>query len=129
MGKEITLKITTEFYERLERLAALREVSVAAVLLEELEVAIGQMEISAEEAKMDFEEAEYRKQHTELFEQFAGQYVAIHNGQLVDSDPDEMALYFRIDERFPDEVVLLKQVRELPEPDLYFRSPRFVREG
>ena len=129
MDRETTLTIPSELYERVERLAALREMPVAYVLEEALALAVGQMEITDDEAKMDLEDAAYHSMHPELFEKYAGQHVAIHNEQLVDTDPDEMALYFRIDEQFPDEVVLLKKVRELPEPDLRIWSPRFVRES
>ena len=128
MGIEKTLEIPVELYDRIERLAALKDTPVAYILEKALTLAIDQMEIGDDDARMDLEEAAYHAMHAELFEKYAGQYVAIHNGRLVDSDPDEMALYFRIDERFPDEVVLQKKVRELPEPDLRIRSPRFLRE-
>lgn len=123
-----TLEIPAELYERIERLAAVREESAAYVLEKALAFVEDQPEIDDDDAKMDLEEAAYESIHSELFEKYAGQYVAIHNGQLVDTDPDEMALYFRINERYPNDIVLLKKVRVLPEPDLHYRSPRFYRE-
>lgn len=128
MGAEKTLEIPVELYERIERLAVLKDTPVAYVLEEALTLAIDQMEVADDHAKMDIEDAAYHAMHAELMENYAGQYVAIHNGRVVDADLDEMALYFRIDERFPDEAVLLKKVRELPEPDLWIRSPRLIRE-
>jgi len=35
----------------------------------------------------------------------------------------------RVDERFPDEVILIKRVVTLPEPDLYVPSFRLVPEA
>ena len=64
------------------------------------------------------EKEAYQAMHHELMTQFAGQYVAISQGKLVDNDPNEMALLERINNRFPQQTVLLKQVQPLPEPDL-----------
>lgn len=54
-------------------------------------------------------------------------YVAIHHGQLVDSDSDQGMLVLRV-ERFPDEVILVRQVRTEVEPTFVIRSPRIVRD-
>lgn len=128
MEEKATLTIPTELYERIERLAAVREESVAYVLEEALALVENRSRDWEVSEAMRREEAAYRAMHAELYEKYAGQYVAVFQGKLVDVDPDEMALYFRIDERFPDDVVLMKQVREVPEPVLHFRSPRFYRE-
>lgn len=40
-------------------------------------------------------------------QQYAGQYVAVHAGQVVDSDPERLALYHRLKERFGREPVLM----------------------
>lgn len=128
MGRETTLEITGELYKRVERLAAWRDQSITDALQEMLTVAENRIALLDDEAQMDFEEAAYEIQHKELFKEFAGQYVAIHKGKLVDHDKDELSLYRRINSRFPHDVVLLKKVQEWPEPDLYYRSPRFFRE-
>lgn len=126
MEGEATLTIPVELYQRIERLAAVREASVDYFVQDMLIQAVDQMEITADEAKIDLEDAAYEAMHPELFEKYAGQYVAIHKGKLVDVDEDPMALYLRMDERFPDEVILIKQVTELPEPDLYVPSFRLL---
>ena len=58
---------------------------------------------------------------------YAGEYVAIHQKQLIDHDRDELALLRRLDAQYPNDIVLMKQVRPLPEPELRFRSFRKVR--
>ena len=129
MGRERTLAIPSELYERIERLAATREAPVAYIVQEALALAVDQLEVTADEAKMDLEDAAYQAMHPKLFEKFPGQYVAIHKGELIDVDENEMALYLRVDERFPDEVILIKRVVTLPEPDLYVPSFRLVPEA
>lgn len=129
MEGEATLTIPAELYQRIERLAAVREASVDYFVQDMLIQAVDQMEITADEAKMDLEDAAYEAMQPELFEKYAGQYVAIHERKLVDVDSDPMALYLRLDERFPDEVILIKQVTELPEPDLYIPSFRLLPDA
>lgn len=129
MGTERTLEIPSELYERIERLATLRDESVAYVLEEALALVENQpFELVRSEA-MSREEAAYRAMHSELFEKYAGQYVAVHKGRLVDVDSNELALAARINLRFPREIVLLKQVQKSPQRVINYRSVRIIREG
>ncbi len=73
---------------------------------------------------MQQEMTAFRAMHPELLTQYRGQFVAVHHGQVVDHDPDEMALYQRIDQQYPDIPVLLRQVRSEIEETLTIRSPR-----
>lgn len=129
MDDKRTLEIPAELYERIERLAAVRETPVAYLLEDALALVEDQPEIDADDAKMDLEEAAYESMHPELFEKYAGQYVAVYKGELIDFDSNESALYNRIDQRYPDDVVLMKKVEKSPDKIYYFRSPRFVREA
>lgn len=52
----------------------------------------------------------FRVLHPVLLQQYPKQYVGIRQGQLIDHDADQLALYLRLDEQYPDEVILLKQV-------------------
>ena len=58
---------------------------------------------------------------------YHGQYVAIHNGHVVDSDVDRRALYVRVRQRFSrTPIPILNAVWD--EPPVYeFRSPRLER--
>jgi hypothetical protein len=60
--------------------------------------------------------------------QYAGGYVAIYNGQLVDHDTDYGALFERIDDRYPDTFVWLTRVGDESMGTIRFRSPRFVED-
>lgn len=100
-----------------------------------MEAAISLVEASsltvsaAEEQAMIREEAAYEAMHPELMAQYAGEYVAIYQGQLIDHDQDETALLRRLDAQYPDDVVLMKKVRPLPEPMLHNVSFRLIRDG
>lgn len=129
MGKNRTLEIPAELYERIERLAAVRETPVAYLLEDALALVEDQpIELVRSEA-LSREEAAYRAMHSDLFEKYAGQYVAVHDGQLVGVDEDESALEARVNARFPDQIILLKQVQQSPMREVHYRSVRIIREG
>ncbi len=71
------------------------------------------------------EESAFQKLHPSLYPAYAGQYVAIYHEQLVDSDPDQVALYRRVRQSFSGEFVWIAPVKESPIEVLHFRSPRF----
>lgn len=76
---------------------------------------------------MEEEIAAYEELHPELVSEHLGQYVAIYEGRVVDFDNDRLALRQRIHETYPNEVVLVRQVKPtLPAP-LHIRSPRLRR--
>jgi hypothetical protein len=77
---------------------------------------------------MSREIAAYENMHSELITTHDGEFVAVFDGKLIDHDPDELALMRRIDTRYPNEVVLLKRVRPMPERELRILSPRLERE-
>jgi len=126
MGAEKTLEIPVELYERIERLATMRDESVVYVLERALDLAEDQSLELVQSDAMSREEAAYRAMHGELFAKYAGQYVALHGGRLVDVDKDELVLAARIRERFPKEVVLLKQVQHTPMREVNYRSVRVM---
>ncbi|MEM7537723.1 MAG: DUF5678 domain-containing protein [Chloroflexota bacterium] len=68
----------------------------------------------------------YIKIHPTLLKEYFGEHVAIYNGELVDHDTDYSALFKRVDEKYPDEFVLMRPVEEKPEREFHFRSIRFV---
>ena len=69
----------------------------------------------------------FHAQKTELLTQYDGEYVAIHQSNVIDHDPDLRALHLRVFARLGHTPVLLKQVTPEAERELVFRSPRFER--
>jgi hypothetical protein len=68
-------------------------------------------------------------QYEQLRAVYLGQYVAIHQGEVIDHDADLRTLHLRVFERLGHTPVLLKQVTNRPERELVFRSPRLERNG
>jgi len=66
--------------------------------------------------------------HDQLWQTYPEEYVALHVGKVVDHDRDEQALVDRIEARFSDGIVLIRQVLPTSPADLIFRSPRFIPE-
>ena len=76
------------------------------------------------ERKVAQEEEYFQGQHTQLLQSYQGQYIAMHDGQVIDSDVDELALYMRIRQQYPLIGILIKKVTVTPEDIWIIRSPR-----
>jgi len=74
--------------------------------------------------RIQSEENAFRAMHAGLCAAFPNQYVAVYRGQVVDHDPDQLALFHRVEERYPDAPVLIRQVTPESEEVYTFRSPR-----
>ena len=57
---------------------------------------------------------------------YEGKFVAVHKGQVVDSDPDRLELYFRVRQRFGRQTILITEGGDHPIPIYRVRSPRRV---
>jgi len=77
--------------------------------------------------KLSNEVDAFRAMHAELVAQYRGRYVALHEGQVVDSDADRRTLYLRIRSRFGSTPVLIRQVTEMPEREFVVHSPHLER--
>ena len=55
---------------------------------------------------------------------YEGMYVAVFQGQVVDSDLDRLQLYFRVRKRFGRQTILITQGGDYPIPVYRVRSPR-----
>ena len=128
MIEQITISIPQTLYRRARELANKRNQPVNDVLEAAITLAEAEMLPTASQEKaMSQEEEAYQSMLTELVSQYDGAYVAIYQGQLVDHDADELALLRRLDDQYPDEIVLMKQVRSESLPELRIRSPRLVQ--
>jgi hypothetical protein len=114
------IAIPTETFVQLERAAQAEHLSV-----EELAKKIIREHLRAlRRIEMNREMDAYRAQHAQILEKYRGEFIAMYQGEIVDHDSEMRALYLRIDERFPDETVLMKQVKPEVEEVLNFRSPQ-----
>jgi hypothetical protein len=78
----------------------------------------------AREQHIRAEAARYRAQHSALLPRYAGQYIAMRNGEVLDHDPEIGPLYQRMRAQYGDEPVLITPVTSDPMPVINMRSPR-----
>ena len=52
-----------------------------------------QYQTKVQQEKIRAETRAFQAMHSELLATFRGQYVAVHGGQVVDHDPDQLTLY------------------------------------
>ncbi|MCP4419385.1 MAG: hypothetical protein GY805_22455 [Chloroflexi bacterium] len=123
MSEQVTLSIPTSLYRRARRIAALRQRPITDILAEAITL---EEERAAEETAVDREEAAFHRLHPALRQQYAGQYVAVYGGKCVGHDPDQVALFLRMRERYPHEFVWIAPIQETPEEIYQMRSPRFA---
>lgn len=81
-----------------------------------------------EAQKLATETAAFEAMHPTLVQAHPGEYVAIHEGRLVDSDPEFETLFQRIRDRFGKIAVLIRQVEEQPTAALLSLSLRLEPE-
>lgn len=141
MTEQFTITIPEPLYRRARALAKSRNRSLDVLIADALDRGLTTDEADIEEEqssspfasageegkKLHEETVAYEAMHDQLLATHFGEHVAIFNGQLVDHDPDFLTLLGRIDARYPDDVVLIKQVTPLPERELRIYSPRLER--
>lgn len=72
------------------------------------------------------EQAVYERMKPDLLRTHKDRFVAIHHGELVDSDANEELLLERVDSKFGDITILVTQVSETPRV-YHVNSPKLVR--
>lgn len=79
--------------------------------------------LEQQRAKIDEEIVAFEAIYNQLMENHYGEWVAIHEGQLVDHDMDGTALYQRVRAKFVAISVLLRRVTEDANDDIWIRTP------
>lgn len=133
MAVRLTLTLDDNLYDRVQLLAQAQQQDVAeaiATLLDETvprgQGSEGEVERVKTDEAVEREIRAYHRLHSELWQRYPGQHVAIHNGQIIDHDVDGIALSRRIYGRYPDTFVLIRQVNSAPERVIHLRSPRLA---
>jgi hypothetical protein len=125
-GTTVTLTLPEAVYRQAQAAAREAHRSIREVLTDVLTEAFPAVYVSPDRVRMAEEELAFDRLQDELLARYEGQYVAIHGAQVIDNDPDEMALAARTAERHPGQVVHIRRVCREPEVDLSIRSPRWV---
>ncbi|MFO7537981.1 MAG: DUF5678 domain-containing protein [Chloroflexota bacterium] len=129
MSVKVTLNIDNDLYRRAEKIARSRQRDVADLLAESItlpETVSGNDMVLGGGTAVAQEEAAFYRLHPELWQKYPGQYVAIHNEEVVDHDADQVALYLRVKARYPGQFVWIAPVKETPVEEYVVRSPRSV---
>ena len=75
--------------------------------------------------KLRSEQDAFAQLHPQLVEQYFGQYVAIHNGCLIDSDFDDLTLHLRLRQKYGQMPILLRKVTDdIDPPTFLWHRPR-----
>jgi glutamyl-tRNA reductase len=78
--------------------------------------------------KIRRESEAFERQLPDLLQKYPDQYVAMHEGRVIASDPDLRQLHLRVFDQLKHTPVLLRQVTANPLRERVFRSPRIERE-
>lgn len=125
MPKQLMITLSDQKYKEFSQLALAENRDVTEVIEEQLE----HEPVSSLEPRrvaMRREIAAYQQLHPQLMKTHLGKTVAIFQGEMVDFDADPVALLQRIRVKFPNEVVLRRKVEVEMDPELRFRSLRFI---
>lgn len=138
MSHPITITLPDDLYQELTHLAQANQRKVPEFVREELIKTIRSQILTnqnvdqpegsfhPDRAAMEKEGQAFLRLHPSLKREYLGEYVAIYQEKLVDHDPDLIELIQRREQRYPDEVVLIRQVLVEPEQELVIRSPRLI---
>lgn len=116
----IPIPVRDELIRSVEKLALEQGTNAEALVNEWIERQLA----LAREQRIREESVRFRAQHSALQATYAGQYVAMRDGEMLDHDAEVQALYLRIRERFGDEPILIAPVLDSPMTTYQMRSPR-----
>ena len=133
----LTVHLSNDLHRRTKRIATHRNTTLSEVVrtalenyLEETEPAeattLEMLEDPADE-KMRREKACFAAQQPALQQRYPGEFVAIHEGRVIDHDPDLATLHRRVVKVVGAMPVLLKRVDAPVNRELTLRSPRLER--
>lgn len=123
---KITLTVPPPVYQEAFEIAHSTNRPVEEVLTESVQWFFPPFHVSEDTLVMEREVVTFESRHAELWKQYPNQYIAMYQSQVIDHDTDLVTLALRIEEQYPEQVVLIRQVLpELPQP-LMFRSPHLV---
>lgn len=98
----------TDLITRLEQVATAEDTSTEELL----DRAVVEFLEKVALQKLQDETHAYESLHPQLVQQYSGEYVAVHNGVVVDHDIDVRELHLRIRAKFGQMPILLRQVTE-----------------
>lgn len=117
------IPVKPELYQRVENFAEWKHQQAAEFAEDALLDYLDKLELDI----LRREAAAYKRMFPQLLAEYEGQYVAIHEGKVIDSDTELMPLHSRVYLKILDLPVLFKKVTTEPEREIVIRSPRVER--
>jgi hypothetical protein len=118
-----TISLRPDLLEALDQTARQENVDVEELV----NAAVSQYLAQIRQRKIEAESRSFEAMKARLLGKYAGQYVAVHNGKVIDHDPDLRTLHLRVYKKHGRTPVLLKLVLVGSERELVIRSPRLER--
>lgn len=118
----MSLKINVEqqFQNKLEQLAQ----SLGKTAEQLVNEAISEHLERLNEQRLQAETVAFEQLHPQLRTNYLGQFVAVYQGQVVETAEDFESLFLRIQRQYGELPVLIRQVSDSPHETWHFRSPR-----
>lgn len=101
-----SIALEADLYDRIEKAASEQQADVTEMLKQAVERYLWDLE----RRKISEESKIYHPRHSELKKQYLGQYIAMHQGQVVDYDEDFPVLRQRIRQTFKDTPIMITLV-------------------
>lgn len=114
-----TIQLPQEMYETVRRKALAQRKTTDDLVIEWVAEHLKEPTTDENTQALDREVAAYEQLKPALLEQYAGQYVAIYQGQVVASGTDKLALVDQVRQRLGNVICYVEKVSE--------GSPRTVR--
>jgi hypothetical protein len=120
-----TIAVAPELYQRVEEASLEHKASMGEILNEAIRRYLWELD----RRKISEESKVYRQRHAEIKALYLDQYIAMHNGQVVDHDFDFQALHQRIRQQFGRTPVMITLVEDVAERLLVRHSFRMEMPG
>jgi predicted transcriptional regulator len=120
-----TITLKPNLVEQIEQMAHTVGIDATALVNDAIQEHITHLR----REKLEAEITAFELMHEDLKAQYLGNFVAIHNGQVVDSDEEFESLFLRVREQLGPVPVLIRRVGIKPQTEFRFRSPRLEQIG
>jgi hypothetical protein len=127
MASRLIVSLPNKVLEKIEKRAEAENRPINDLVVDVLQNTFNGMPDNPENEAMEREMAAYQTMHPQLLSQYKNQYVAILDGRLVDHDTNQLALVKRRLQKYPNQTVLITQVRPEPIRTIQIRSPRLLK--
>lgn len=125
MSTKVLVDLPDHVYRRVESIARQSQRAVDAVVADVVARSVRAFPVAAGREAMLREIEAFRSMYATLRRDHAGEYVAIHGGNVVDHDPDPVALLGRVRRDYPGQTVLRRKVEDVAEIVLGCHSAAF----